>query len=478
MSEPEPLTLELPGLTLAALAWGPADGQPVLCLHGWLDNAASFVPLARELQGCPLRLVALDLPGHGLSDHRAPGAHYHFVDWVADVAAAGEALGWERYALLCHSMGAGIGALVAGALPERITRLVLIEGLGPLSTAAEEAPARLAEAIARRGTRERKRSRVHGDRAAAVERLRAVNPSLGEAAARLLVERGTVEQEGGVAWRTDPRLRSTSPVRITEAHVHAFLRRIACPSLLVWAREGYPFDPQGIAERQACVPDLTVVELPGGHHLHMDDPARVAAEVAPFLAAPPPPAWRGARPVLRQPGATLERLASLKAIRLVVLDVDGVLTPGAQVDYGPDGNDRLTFSVRDGMGIKLLQRAGIEVALLSGRDAPPVRARARDLGIERMALGVEHKVPRLRALAAGLEVPLEHVAYMGDDINDLPVLGVVGYPTAPMDAHPEARRAAAWIAPANSGAGAVRALAEHIIKFQGKWEQALEHYGR
>ena len=160
MDDPEPLTLEIPGLRLAALAWGPADGLPLLAVHGWLDNAASFARLAPLLPG--VRLVAVDLPGHGLSEHRPPGAAYHFIDWAVDLAAAGEALGWERYVLLGHSMGAGVVSLLAGALPERVVALALIEGLGPMACEADEAPARLAKAILRRDARERKRPRRRG----------------------------------------------------------------------------------------------------------------------------------------------------------------------------------------------------------------------------------------------------------------------------------------------------------------------------
>lgn len=470
----EQLTIEVPGLRLAAQAWGPPDGTPALALHGWLDNSNSYARLAPLLEG--LRIVALDLPGHGQSDHRPPGVGYHFVDWTVDAAAAAEALGWERYALLGHSMGAGIASLLAGTLPERITRLVLIEGLGPLSCAVEDAPARLRNSIVRQRKREQKRARAHADRAAAVERLRLANPAIGPESAELIVARGTRQTDEGVVWSSDPRLRGFSPLRVTEEHVRCFLGQIACPTLLIRGREGFPFDPQGIGARVECVPQLEVVELPGEHHLHMDRAEAVAEVVRPFLAPPEPSPWKGAPKLPRRVGVDLAALATLKSLKLVVLDVDGVLTPGAQVPYGPAGNELLTFSIRDGMGIKLLQRAGIEVALLSGRDTSPTRARAKDLGITHLHLGVEQKVPRLEQLAEELGVPLSEVAYMGDDINDLPPLRAVGFAAAPRDAHPEVLKIASWIAQAGGGRGAVRELAEQVLKFQGKWEQALAYY--
>ena len=138
-------TIEIPGLTLAARVHGPDDGLPVLALHGWTDNAATFDRLAPLLPG--LRIVALDLAGHGLSGRRV-GAPYHFIDYVADVAAAAEALGWRQFTLLGHSLGAGVAALLAGTWPDRVRKLVLLEGLGPMTDLEAEAPARLREALA------------------------------------------------------------------------------------------------------------------------------------------------------------------------------------------------------------------------------------------------------------------------------------------------------------------------------------------
>lgn len=128
----EELVVDLPsGLKLAAKGWGPPEGPKVLALHGWLDNAASFDTLAPLLPG--IRLVALDLAGHGLSQHRHPTAGYEFVEWVPDVLWAATALGWDRFAILGHSLGAGIAPLVAAAAPDRLDRLVLLDGLGPPS---------------------------------------------------------------------------------------------------------------------------------------------------------------------------------------------------------------------------------------------------------------------------------------------------------------------------------------------------------
>ena len=110
--------LEIPMGRIAGLRGGRGTGLPVLALHGWLDNAASFVPLAAHLDG--IELVAPDLPGHGRSAHLPRGADYSFAGAVASVLDIADALGWTRFALLGHSMGAGIGSLVAAACPQRV----------------------------------------------------------------------------------------------------------------------------------------------------------------------------------------------------------------------------------------------------------------------------------------------------------------------------------------------------------------------
>jgi 3-deoxy-D-manno-octulosonate 8-phosphate phosphatase (KDO 8-P phosphatase) len=142
-------------------------------------------------------------------------------------------------------------------------------------------------------------------------------------------------------------------------------------------------------------------------------------------------------------------------VRLVVLDVDGVLTDG-RLYFGPDGEALKVFDVRDGHGVRLLREAGLGVALLSGRASPIVARRASELDIAPVVQGERDKL-------AGLNRLLAACAYMGDDWPDLPVMAQVGFAAAVADAAPEVRRAAHWIAQADGGRGAVRALAEFLL---------------
>ena len=170
--------------------------------------------------------------------------------------------------------------------------------------------------------------------------------------------------------------------------------------------------------------------------------------------------------------ASADALARAARVRLLVLDVDGVLTDG-RLHFGPQGEAMKSFDVRDGHGIKLLQRAGIEVAILSARKSPIVTLRARELGIARVVQGAGDKARAFRGLLAEAGVPADETAYAGDDWPDLAVLEAAGLAATVADATPEARAVAHWIAAAGGGRGAVRQLAEFILRAQGRFESLL-----
>jgi pimeloyl-ACP methyl ester carboxylesterase len=274
--------LALPAGTVRGLRTGEPGMPRVLALHGWLDNAASFLPLAHALPG--LDLVAPDLPGHGTSDHLPPGMDYSFAAAVHTVLDVADALGWERFALLGHSMGAGIASLVAAACPERIERLVAIEALGALAEVPERTVARLRDAVAATRALPGKRLRVFPDLAPAV-RARMKANGLDEPSARLLVERGVVAVDGGWSWSSDPRLTLPTMVRMTEAQVEDLVAGIACPTKVVFADPAQPYLPDALRRaRAALLPNGELAVLEGGHHLHMDQPQAVAASIGRFLA--------------------------------------------------------------------------------------------------------------------------------------------------------------------------------------------------
>lgn len=162
-----------------------------------------------------------------------------------------------------------------------------------------------------------------------------------------------------------------------------------------------------------------------------------------------------------------------KKIRLVVLDVDGVLTDGS-IWTGPDGESVKRFHTRDGLGIKMLQAAGIPVAILTGRNSLQTAARCRELGITSVSQGKLFKTDAWKAILAEHHVTEEETAYMGDDVPDIPVLHHAGLATVPADANPDIVPLAHWVAPARGGNGAVRSLAEFILRAQGLWDDLIQ----
>jgi 3-deoxy-D-manno-octulosonate 8-phosphate phosphatase (KDO 8-P phosphatase) len=160
------------------------------------------------------------------------------------------------------------------------------------------------------------------------------------------------------------------------------------------------------------------------------------------------------------------------AVRLVALDVDGVLTDG-RLYFGARGEALKAFDVRDGLGIRWLSEAGIDVALVTGRSSSIVTARARDLGIRRVLQGQRDKHASLRRLLAQTGLDANACAYMGDDWPDLPALGAVGLAATVADAPDEVKRSVHWVAPSPGGRGAVRDLAGLILRAQGCFDEFL-----
>lgn len=267
---------------MAALRWGRPGMPKVLALHGWLDNAASFVPLAAHLQD--IELVAVDLPGHGRSVHLPRGGDYSFAGAVNSVLDIADGLQWDQFALLGHSMGAGIASMVAAGAPQRISRLLAIEALGALPETVERTTARLREAVAAGRAVKGKPLRVFADVDTAV-RARTRAGGLTTEAARLLVERGIVPVDGGFAWSSDQRLTLPTMVRMTAEQVDALVQGIECPARVIYATPAQPYLPEPARSRRAgLLPNGELMVMPGGHHLHMEQPKQVAAAIGDFFA--------------------------------------------------------------------------------------------------------------------------------------------------------------------------------------------------
>jgi len=162
--------------------------------------------------------------------------------------------------------------------------------------------------------------------------------------------------------------------------------------------------------------------------------------------------------------------ARCRRLRLILSDVDGVLTDGT-VLFLPDGSEGKAFHVRDGLGVVLAHRAGLRLGLLSGRASPATLRRAEELGIRLVVQGARDKAAGLREILQGEDLAPNEVAYMGDDVNDLPVMAAVGLTAAPADAPLEVRAQAYMVTEAAGGRGCLREFIEAILRARGDWER-------
>lgn len=280
------------GVPLRVCEWGaPAPGRPpILVLHGFLEQGAAWDAVAGDLPG---RVLAPDLRGHGLSGHVGAGGFYHFWDYVPDVLGLIDHLG-GRVDLVGHSMGGTISVLAAGLRPDAVRRLVSVEGLGPPDgegTDAERAD-RFVQAM-----QDPPRHPLLADLDDAARRLRRWNTALSDDTARRLAARITRPAApddafdgewtpGALLWTWDSLHRARAPYPFRASMFRSFLRELTMPVLHVLGAESW-FRVPDLAEREAAVPDLRRVEIPGGGHLlHHDQPAALAAEIAAFLGAP------------------------------------------------------------------------------------------------------------------------------------------------------------------------------------------------
>jgi pimeloyl-ACP methyl ester carboxylesterase len=268
------LRIELPHLTLGARAWGDPGLPPLVALHGWLDNAGSFALLA-PLLARRFHVLALDLPGHGHSDHLPAGASYHFIDYARTILGAVDALGLGNYTLLGHSLGAGVASLVATATPQHIGQLLLIEGLGPLGDDSTSTLRRFRDALVPQpGPRRPLRLFRSIEQAISA---RSMASGLRGELARPIVERGLREVDGGWCWRSDSRLTRSSALRMAEAQIRALLHGIDAPTALLLAQPQTPYLPGAMMrERAACVSHIQISHMHGCHHLHLEHPQAVA----------------------------------------------------------------------------------------------------------------------------------------------------------------------------------------------------------
>jgi pimeloyl-ACP methyl ester carboxylesterase len=275
------MNIILHDLSIAYKTWGNPSNPCVLALHGWLDNANSF-DLIAELLRSHYYIIALDLPGHGHSDHLPPSSHYHFTDGIFLVIEFMNSLGLDKVHLLGHSMGACLASLIAGVAATRLMSLSLIEGLGPFTHPAETACQQFSdylEFIQQSATLKKFKGYESLEKAAA---MRAIKGYVSVDLALRLCERALVEKQGLFYWKHDRRLLAPSPLKMTEEQVLSCLKQIRVKTLLLWASSGFSFDSHIMQERIRVIPNLVSQRFEGGHHIHMEQPQEIARRLGDF----------------------------------------------------------------------------------------------------------------------------------------------------------------------------------------------------
>lgn len=275
-------TIELPGGTMSYLSNDESvTSNVIIALHGWLDNASSFVPLQESFTEA--RWIIPDLPGHGQSYHRPLGSYYHFIDWVEDIVDFIEALELPHPpTIVGHSMGGMISQLIAGIYPEKVRRLVLLDAAGLITQKQGSVVADMREAFDSRRKLKDKSKRVHQQLESAIK-ARMSTGSIGYEAAKLLTLRNINKVEGGFEWKTDVRLRTGSPLRVSDSAAREIISKIKAPTLILLADKGYLMMKDNYTRFADFYEDHECVEVSGHHHCHMENPTAVAEQLCKFL---------------------------------------------------------------------------------------------------------------------------------------------------------------------------------------------------
>ena len=288
MSAPRHSFIDAQGLQIHYLEWGHSDGEPLILVHGYLDLADSWRAFVAALEtGQPnLRVIAPDCRGHGDSGWIGAGGYYHFPDYVFDLDCVVRAHSLDSFTLIGHSMGGTISLLYAGTFPERVKKLVLIEGIGPVGMTFSDAPLKMEKWITELHERGRRHFREYTSLAAGASQLRQTNPRLSENTA-LEIARAAMKQNdrGKWIWKFDPLHRTTAPQPFYTAQALEFLRRLQCPVLLIDGEQSRQTRRTDKQERYEAIANHQRVTINGaGHMVHQDNPDQLADVVRDFIS--------------------------------------------------------------------------------------------------------------------------------------------------------------------------------------------------
>jgi pimeloyl-ACP methyl ester carboxylesterase len=288
MPAPREHIVESLGLPLHYLEWGEPEGESIVLVHGFLDLAYSwqaFVAALLTNASRPLRLIAPDCRGHGDSGWVGAGGYYHFPDYVFDLDSVMRDAGVRQCKLIGHSMGGTTSFLYAGSFPARVSKLVLIEGVGPVGMEFSDAPARMQQWITEVRERGRHHFREYTSVEAGASQLRQSNPRLNHAFSLELARAGMKQNHlGKWVWKFDPLHRTPAPQPFYSQQALEFFRRLECPVLIVDGKESRQTRRTDKQQRYEAMRDQRRVVIDNaGHMVHQDNPGQLAQAVAAFF---------------------------------------------------------------------------------------------------------------------------------------------------------------------------------------------------
>lgn len=287
MKEPRDASISVRGLKIHYLEWGEPRDEPLILIHGFLDCARSWEPFVTALEKISARrwIIAPDCRGHGDSGWVGAGGYYHFPDYLLDLDSLIRSLGIPSFHLLGHSMGGTISFLYTGTYPERVKKLVLVEGMGPIGLQFADAPPRMEKWISEVRSLPERKPREYPTLEEAARRLQKKNPRLKPDLALNLARWGMKETAGGRwIWKFDPLHRTTAPQPFYSGQALEFFRRIECPVLLVQGKESRQTPRPDAQQRLEAMTHRSVAVIEdAGHMVHHDNPEGLAEVVAEFL---------------------------------------------------------------------------------------------------------------------------------------------------------------------------------------------------
>ena len=281
MAQAEEIELDVGGVTLAGKRWRNGS-VPVIALHGWLDNAASFDRLAPLLENADV--VALDLAGHGHSYHRTLQSAYNIWDDLPDILRAADQLGWQQFHLVGHSRGANISAILTAIMPERVLSTTLLDGFRPEPVPVEDFFKQLAKFLHDHVTAEIKLPTRYDSFERALQ-VRTRVSGMREDSAAIIVERGLKREGDEWLWRADPRLHLASAIKLSPEQIHLMESIISQRPCKLWlAESGMALWMSKRVPLESIPMPLRVLE--GSHHFHMEEQAEILArEITEFWRA-------------------------------------------------------------------------------------------------------------------------------------------------------------------------------------------------